>query len=82
MDVYYNDQLLPGKEIVKPTLKIGEPFNSKNQFNSVSKIRSICKNFSVMGRSTFEVIDGPGLRKMNYILNVRSGRTSIFTSGR
>ena len=28
-DVYYNDKLLPGTEIAKPTLKIGEPFNVK-----------------------------------------------------
>lgn len=27
IDVYYNDELLPGKEIAKPVIKIGEPFN-------------------------------------------------------
>ncbi|WP_332882045.1 sarcinarray family MAST domain-containing protein [Methanosarcina horonobensis] len=29
MDVYYNNKLLPGTEVAKPALKIGEPFNIK-----------------------------------------------------
>ena len=37
MDVYYNDKLLPGKEIAKPLLKIGEPFKIRLDFTVYQK---------------------------------------------
>ena len=38
MDVYYNGKLLPGEEIAKPILKIGEPFNIGINLNSLPKM--------------------------------------------
>lgn len=46
IDVYYNDEILPGKEVAKPTLKIGEPFKVRiemtlNQTSVVSPMESL-----------------------------------------
>ncbi|MDD3042857.1 MAG: sarcinarray family MAST domain-containing protein [Methanosarcinaceae archaeon] len=58
IDVYFNDQILPGKDIAKPYLKIGEPFSVKINM-------TVYQEYKVSGKLTelaignFEVIEGP-----------------------
>jgi sarcinarray family protein len=58
MDVYYNDKLLPGAEIAKPVLKIGEPFNIKID-TTVNQEYKVSGKLTELGEGYFEVIDGP-----------------------
>jgi MAST domain-containing protein len=65
MDVYYNDKLLPGKEVAKPVLKIGEPFNVGINLTVYQKCY-----FSVMlseiGNNDFEIITGSTSKMKDY----------------
>jgi MAST domain-containing protein len=58
IDVYYNDNLLPGAEVAKPTLKIGEPFNLKVNM-TVYKEYKVSGKLTELGEGYFKVIDGP-----------------------
>ncbi|AKB51555.1 hypothetical protein MSBRW_2302 [Methanosarcina barkeri str. Wiesmoor] len=59
IDVYYNDQLLPGKEVVKPTLKIGEPFKVKIDLTLNQTSILFVKICSLRVGTPYEVITGP-----------------------
>jgi len=59
IDVYYNDQLLPGKEVAKPTLKIGEPFKIKINLTLNQKSILFLKICSLRVGVPYEVIEGP-----------------------
>ena len=59
IDVYYNDQLLPGKEVAKPTLKIGEPFKVKINLTLNQKSILFLKVCSLRVGAPYEVIKGP-----------------------
>nr|WP_048185762.1 sarcinarray family MAST domain-containing protein [Methanosarcina siciliae] len=65
MDVYYNNKLLPGNEVAKPVLKIGEPFNIKISL-TVNQKSDVYASLSCMEKSSFEIIDGPTLRIGDY----------------
>ena len=62
IDVYYNDKHLPGTEVAKPTLKIGEPFTVAVEMT----MYQYCKVYlelsdlgTGLGANHFVVIDGP-----------------------
>ncbi|AKB19713.1 sarcinarray family MAST domain-containing protein [Methanosarcina sp. WWM596] len=65
IDVYYNDVLLPGKEIVKPVLKIGEPFKVRFDF-TVNQKCYVSVKLSELGKDNFVIIDGPTSRMEEY----------------
>ncbi len=65
MEVYYNDDILLGKEIAKPVLKIGEPFKLKINL-TVNQKSDVYVSLSCMEKSSFEIIDGPSLRIDDY----------------
>ena len=58
IDVYYNDKILPGKEIAKPVLKIGEPFKVRFDFTVHQKCYVSVK-LSELGKNNFVIINGP-----------------------
>jgi len=65
MDVYYNGKLLPGEEVAKPVLKVGEPFNiginlTVNQRSHVSIM------LSEIGDDNFEIVSGPTSKMKDY----------------
>ncbi|AKB51560.1 hypothetical protein MSBRW_2307 [Methanosarcina barkeri str. Wiesmoor] len=62
IDVYYNDKLLPGAEVAKPLLKIGEPFNLKVNMTVYQEYK-VSGQLTELGEGYFEVVDGPS--KMN-----------------
>ncbi|RXA20085.1 sarcinarray family MAST domain-containing protein [Methanosarcina sp. MSH10X1] len=57
-DVYYNDNLLPGVEVAKPLLKIGEPFNLKINMTVYQEYK-VSGQLTTLGEGYFEVIEGP-----------------------
>lgn len=57
-DVYYNDKLLPGTEIAKPLLKIGEPFTIKVNMTVYQEYK-VSGQMTEIGSGNFEVIEGP-----------------------
>jgi MAST domain-containing protein len=65
MSVYYNNKLLPGKEVAKPNLKIGEPFCIKTSL-TVNQKSDVYVSLSCMEKSSFEIIDGPTLVMGDY----------------
>jgi MAST domain-containing protein len=58
IEVYYNDKLLPGKEIAKPFLMIGEPFKLKVNMTVYQEYK-VSGQLTGLGEGYFEVIDGP-----------------------
>lgn len=65
MDVYYNDKLLPGKEIAKPLLKIGEPFKIRIDFTAYQKCY-ISAKLSELDKDDFIITEGPTLKMEKY----------------
>ncbi|AKB73964.1 hypothetical protein MSLAZ_0703 [Methanosarcina lacustris Z-7289] len=65
IDVYYNDKLLPGKEIAKPVLKIGEPFKVRFDF-TVNQKCYVSVKLSELGKNDFVIIDGPTSKMEEY----------------
>lgn len=59
IDVYYNDMLLPGKEVAKPTLQIGEPFKVKVDLKLNQTSILFIKVCSLRVGTPYEVIKGP-----------------------
>ena len=58
IDSYYNDGFLPGTEIAKPNLKIGEPFKLRVDVTMYQE----CKMYvglSLLDKTHFDFIDGP-----------------------
>lgn len=58
IDVYFNDKILPGKEVAKPYLKINEPFKIRINI-TVYKEYKVSGTLTGLGEGYFEVIDGP-----------------------
>ena len=78
MDVYYNDKLLPGKEIAKPLLKIGEPFKIKIDLTVYQKCYVSVK-LSELDKNDFIIIDGPTLKMEEYFGKIiEENSTEIF----
>ena len=65
MDVYYNNKLLPGKEIAKPLLKIGEPFKIRIDFTAYQKCY-ISVKLSELDKDDFIITEGPTLKMEKY----------------
>jgi len=65
MDVYYNDKLLPGKEVAKPVLKIGEPFNIGINLTVYQKCY-VSVMMSEIGDNDFEIINGSTSKMKDY----------------
>jgi MAST domain-containing protein len=61
-DVYYNDKLLPGTDVAKPIIKIGEPFDIKVNMTVYQEYK-VSGKLTELGEGYFKVIDGPS--KMN-----------------
>ncbi|MGB9938896.1 sarcinarray family MAST domain-containing protein [Methanosarcina sp.] len=59
IDVYYNDKILPGDEVAKPVLKIGEPFKIKITMTLNQTSRLFIEVDSIGSESPYEVIEGP-----------------------
>ena len=57
-DVYYNDKLLPGTNVVKPILKIGETFDVKVNMTVYQEYK-VSGKLTELGEGYFEVINGP-----------------------
>ncbi|AKB81557.1 hypothetical protein MSBR3_0979 [Methanosarcina barkeri 3] len=74
IDVYYNDQILPGKEVAKPTLKIGEPFKVKVEM-TLNQTSTMFVQVCSLGGKFFEVVDGPSeFEKTKYIKSLDPGK--------
>jgi MAST domain-containing protein len=58
MDVYFNDKILPDKEIAKPTLNINEPFKVKINMTVYQEYK-VSGKLTGLGEGYFEVIEGP-----------------------
>ncbi|MGP8329464.1 MAG: sarcinarray family MAST domain-containing protein [Methanosarcinaceae archaeon] len=58
MDVYYNDRLLPGSEVAKPVLKIGETFSVRVDV-TLYQYSMLYIELSLLDKTHFELIDGP-----------------------
>lgn len=65
IDVYYNDKILPGKEVAKPVLKIGEPFKVRFDF-TVNQKCYVSVKLSELGKNDFVIIDGPTSKMEEY----------------
>ncbi|AKB51564.1 hypothetical protein MSBRW_2311 [Methanosarcina barkeri str. Wiesmoor] len=65
IDVYYNDKILPGKEIAKPVLKIGEPFNVGINLTVYQKCY-VSVMLSEIGDNDFEIITGSTSKMKDY----------------
>ncbi len=78
VNVYYNDKLLPGKEVAKPLLKIGEPFKIKLEFTVYQK-SYVSLKLSELEKNDFVIIDGPTLKMDEYYGKIMEGNsTGIF----
>jgi MAST domain-containing protein len=74
INVYYNDKLLPGTEVAKPTLKIGEPFKVKIEM-TLNQTCSLFIQVCSLGGNFFEVVDGPSkFEKTKYFKSVDPGK--------
>lgn len=65
IDVYYNDKILPGKEIAKPVLKIGEPFKVRFDF-TVNQKCYVSVKLSELEKNNFVIIDGTTSKMEEY----------------
>lgn len=77
IDVYFNDKMLPGKEIAKPLLKIGEPFNIKINM-TVFKEYEVSGKLTELGNGYFEVIDGPSKMNHDSSIILKTNESHIF----
>jgi MAST domain-containing protein len=57
-DVYYNDELLPGTDVAKPVLKIGEPFTVGINLTVYQK-SEVSVQLNEIGEGYFVIVDGP-----------------------
>jgi MAST domain-containing protein len=78
IDVYYNDKLLPGKEIAKPLLKIGESFKIRLDFKVYQK-SYVSVKLSELEENDFIIIDGPTSKMEEYYGKIiEENSTEIF----
>ena len=72
-EVYYNDELLPGTEVAKPTLKIGEPFTVKIEM-TLNQPSTLGFKLGSLGDNMYEVIEGPSeFKKTKYFKLIDEG---------
>jgi len=68
-EVFYNGKLLPGTEVAKPTLKIGEPFKVGIDMIVYQKCEVSVK-LSELGKNNFVILNGPTTKMDVYTGNV------------
>jgi len=72
-EVYYDGKLLPGTEVAKPTLKIGEPFTVKIEM-TLNQPSMLFIRVDSLGDNLYEVIKGPSeFRKTKYFKLIDEG---------
>jgi sarcinarray family protein len=78
MEVYYNNKLLPGSEVAKPILKIGEPFTVGINL-TVSQKSEVSVELSEIGDGYFKIINGSTSKMNTYRADVveKTPRSSI-----
>jgi MAST domain-containing protein len=74
-DVYYNDKLLPGTDVAKPILKIGEPF-SIGFYLTVYQKCYVYTMLSEIGDNDFEIVTGSTSKMKDYGKNVLDKNSS------
>lgn len=78
IDVFYNDKLLPGKEVAKPLLKIDEPFKIRVHLTVYQKCYVSVK-LSELDKNIFTIIKGPTSNMEEYYGKVmEKNSTEIF----
>ena len=78
IDVYYNDKILPVKEIAKPVLKIGEPFKVRFDF-TVNQKCYVAVKLTELGKDDFVIIDGPTSKMEEYYRTImEENSTEVF----
>ena len=78
IDVYYNDKLLPGKEVAKPILKIDEPFKIRVDITVYQKC-NVSVKLSELDKNIFTIINGPTSNMDEYYGKVmEKNSTEIF----
>ncbi|KKH47039.1 sarcinarray family MAST domain-containing protein [Methanosarcina sp. 1.H.A.2.2] len=65
MGVYYNGKLLPGEEVAKPVLKVGEPFDIGINL-TVNQKCHVSVMLSEIGDDNFEIVSGPTSKMKDY----------------
>lgn len=76
MDVYYNGEILPGKEIAKPVLKIGEPFTVGINLTVYQK-SEVSVELSEIGEGYFKIINGPTSKMNVYRADVMEENSTV-----
>jgi len=76
IDVYYNDELLPGKEIAKPVIKIGEPFTVGINLTVYQK-SEVALKLSEIGEGYFLIVNGPTSKMNKYRADVIEKNSSL-----
>ncbi|MCC4771207.1 sarcinarray family MAST domain-containing protein [Methanosarcina sp. DH2] len=77
MDVYFNDQILPGEMVATPILKVGEPFNIKVNITVYQEYK-VSGQISEIGSGDFEVIEGPSQMGRYSSVNLKPNESHIF----
>ncbi|WP_440956488.1 sarcinarray family MAST domain-containing protein [Methanosarcina sp. Mfa9] len=76
-NVYYNGILLPGTEVAKPTLKIGEPFELKINMTVYQEYK-VSGKLTQIGDGYFEVVDGPSKMDQYSSTILKANESHIF----
>lgn len=77
IDVYFNDQILPGEKVATPTLKVGEPFNIKVNVTVYQEYK-VSGQISEIGSGDFEVVEGPSQMNRYSSVNLKPNESHIF----
>lgn len=77
IDVYFNDQFLPGETVATPTLKVGEPFNVKVNVTVYQEYK-VSGQISEIGSGDFEVVEGPSQMNRYSSVNLKPNESHIF----
>lgn len=77
IDVYFNNQILPGEIVATPTLKIGEPFNIKINVTVYQEYK-VSGQISEIGSGNFEVVEGSSQMNRYSSVNLKPNESHIF----
>ena len=76
-DVYYNDKLLPGTDVAKPILKIGEPFDIEVNMTVYQEYK-VSGKLTELGEGYFEVINGSSKMDQYSSIILKPNESHIF----
>lgn len=77
IEVYFNDQILPGETVATPTLRIGEPFNIKVNVTVYQECK-VSGQISEIGSGDFEVVEGPSKMNRYSSVNLKPNESHVF----